>query len=525
MRKLVTFLFLCSIFATNAQPGERGMYFAKKVYIPTPLPVYEQIKNLLPSPVLEGNKEWVSLYWKAWEIAFSQLKSPEPASPLVSNWIDEGLSPQVFQWDTHFMAMFGRYANHIFPFIESHDNFYAAQHPDGMICRVINEADGADHPWGLGPNFARTINPPLFTWAEVETYKITGDKSRFKLILPSLEKFAEWLDKNRADDHTPHRLYWSNGQASGMDNTPRDMGRHTVDGDIHSATDPMGWIDMSTQMVMFYNYLSFISKELGDSEKSVLYHNKAQDIAKRINRFMWDEKSGLYYDVNPKGEKTSWITVASFWPMLANITTPYQSERLVKNIQDTALFWRLLPLPSLAANQPYYDPTGKYWRGGVWAPTNYMVVKGLVQQGYRDVAVAIAEKHLAAMSNVYKQTRTIWELYAPEYYMPATQAGGVEMCMPDFVGWSGLVPISMLIEDILGFEASAVENTLAWRLHRQDRHGIENFRFGNIITSLVCESASGEEPRSIKVTANRPYTLLVNGEKIEIKKGEIVFKI
>jgi len=88
---------------------------------------------------------------------FSNLESPPKGSPLVSNWIDEGFWPQIFQWDTNFMTMFGRYANNIFPFINSQDNFYAAQHQNGMICRVINESDGSDHEWGLGHNFARTI--------------------------------------------------------------------------------------------------------------------------------------------------------------------------------------------------------------------------------------------------------------------------------------------------------------------------------------------------------------------------------
>jgi len=177
---------------------------------------------------------------------FSNLESPPKGSPLVSNWIDEGFWPQIFQWDTNFMTMFGRYANNIFPFINSQDNFYAAQHQNGMICRVINESDGSDHEWGLGHNFARTINPPLFAWAEVETYKFTGDKARLSLVLPVLEKYAEWIDKNRTDSKTPHHLYWSNGQASGMDNTARDTGRPT-DGDVHSAHDPMGWVDMSSQ--------------------------------------------------------------------------------------------------------------------------------------------------------------------------------------------------------------------------------------------------------------------------------------
>jgi len=62
------------------------------------------------------------------------------------------------------------------------------------------------------------------------------------------------------------------------------------------------------------------------------------------------------------------------------------------------------------------------------------------------------------------------------------------MCKPNFVGWSGLVPISMLIENVIGLEANTIENKLSWHLQRQDRNGIENLRFGKIITSLICEA-------------------------------------
>ena len=105
---------------------------------------------------------------------------------------------------------------HVFPFIESHDNFYARQHDDGMICRVINESDGADHRWGLGENFARTINPLLFSWAEIEYFKFSGDTTRLANILLPIEKYIDWVETHRKATGTEHELYWSNGQASGM---------------------------------------------------------------------------------------------------------------------------------------------------------------------------------------------------------------------------------------------------------------------------------------------------------------------
>ncbi|MBN9302544.1 MULTISPECIES: MGH1-like glycoside hydrolase domain-containing protein [Dysgonomonas] len=526
MKIRILLLFATLFICLNSVSGseKRGIYFAKKKSeIPSSLPQYEDIKNLLPVPILEENPEWEILYWKAWEIAFSNLMLPPEGSPFTAPWIDEGLSPQIFQWDTNLIMFFGRYAYHIFPFINSHDNFYAQQHPDGMICRVINEADGADHVWGLGPNNARSINPPLFGWAEVEMYKFTGDKSRLALVLPVLEKYAEWIDKNRIDKNSPHQLYWSNGQASGMDNTLRDRGRPAPapDCDEHSAIDPVGWVDMSSQMAMLYENLSFITNELGCKTKARQYDEKSREIIKRINQFMWNEETGLYHDVDVDGVQTPWKTVAAFWPMLANASNPAQTRRMVENITDPSLFWRLLPLPSLAADQETYSVVGKYWLGGVWAPTSYMVVKGLQQEGYNDLAYSISEKFLQSMDQVYQKTHTIWECYSPDIYMPSVNESGIMLCKPNFVGWSGLVPISMLIENIIGINVDGYTNSIKWNLHRTDRHGIENLRFREVITSLIYEP----ENKIVRVVSNNSYLLHVHDKIFDVKSGENIFKL
>lgn len=522
MRKVFAFFafFFLLTAAILAQDNEaRGRYFYKKTYVPAELPRFEESRDRLPSPIWDDNPRWVELYWKAWEIAFSNFKQPPAGSPLVANWIDEGLSPQVFQWDTHFMVMFGRYAAHIFPFIESHDNFYARQHDDGMICRILNEADGVDHHWGLGPNHARTINPPLFSWAEMEYFRFTKDTARISQIVLPIEKYVEWVEKNRRATGTEHMLYWSNGQASGMDNTPRDIGRPSPDGDIHSATDAMGWVDMSSQIKMCYDNLAEICTILGKKKQGKEYRKKSAALAERINRYMWDAETGLYYDVDTASLRTPWITTATFWPMLAGISSPEQTARLVSAIKDENLFWRPLPLPSLAANQLHYDKCGRYWRGGVWAPTTYMTVKGLQRCGYEELASIIAMKNMYVMYKVYESTGTIWELYSPEMYMPATDATGVYMVKPDFVGWSGLIPISMFIENIIGINADAVTGKVVWRSTSEKRHGVEGLRFGNVVTTLVRDGST------VTIESDNEYTLVLNGKEYNISKGKQVIEL
>lgn len=270
---------------------------------------------------------------------------------------------------------------------------------------------------------------------------------------------------------------------------------------------------------MCYDNLAEICTILGKKREAKEYRKKSRALAKRINRYMWDKKSGLYYDVDTASVRTPWITTATFWPIIADISSPKQTARLVSAIKNEELFWRPLPLPSLAANQPHYDVRGRYWRGGVWAPTTYMTVKGLQKSGYEELATTIAAKNMANMYDVFERTGTIWELYSPEMPAPATDATGVQIVKPNFVGWSGLIPISMFIENIIGINADAVTNCVEWRSTCATRNGIEGLRFGDVVTSLV------REGDIVSVESNKEYTLIINGKKFKVSKGKQTFEI
>ncbi len=490
---------------------ERGIYFSKKNYQAEEIPLFSESKKQLPYPVLEKNPEYLEMYWKCWEIAFDHFKKPPEGSPFVSNILDEAFNTNIFQWDMIFMVMFARYADHLFPAIKSLDNFYCRQHKSGYICREIQEQDGEDFVF-LGER-KHTINPPLFSWAEIESFKNTGDTSRFEMVLPVLEKYVEWLNKD--GDHTTandatnwnnygrkaknsvHQLYWNTGFGSGMDNTPRGGN---------------GWVDMSCQMVIQYNNLAEICETLSKYKKAGFFRAEAKKIGERINRFCWSEEDGLYYDVDSLGNHIKWKTSGCFWPMLAGIASPAQCDRLKAHLTDTASFWRTMVFPTLAADQQDYSPRGDYWKGGVWAPTNYMIIKGLEKNGYEDLATKASIKYLDGMYCVFEKTNTVWENYSPE---------GCDRGYPakaDFVGWTGIGPISLLIENILGIRINANSSTINWRINRTDKHGIKNLKIGNATVDLICKKrVHSTAPLELSVNSDSKLELIIICEGIDQK--------
>ena len=144
-----------------------------------------------------------------------------------------------------------------------------------------------------------------------------------------------------------------------------------------------------------------------------------------------------------------------------------------------------------------------------------MIIKGLdsypAVKGEGEFAVEAVRRYLDNMYAVYKKTGTLWQSYSAE-----SDTYG-NFSKPDYVGWSGLGPIELLIEDILGIQADGFEKRISWRLARTDRHGIENLRFGGITASLISARRDNvSSPAEITVTTDKPFELRVSGHTVRL---------
>ena len=527
---LLLILLFCLWQPLPATAQELGMYFSKKEYIPQSLQSWIETKSQLPIPILDDNPGWVDMYWKSWEIAFQGIKQPIPESPFVSDWLDEAFSENIFQWDTIFMIMFARYGHDVFPAIESLDNFYCMQRPSGFIGREYREADGKlihfDFDGGLfsDKGYKNAINPPLFSWAEVESYRITGDKSRFVMILPVLEKYAEWLNRDgdpdaedwetngRKSKSAEHKLYWNTPLGSGMDNTPRPVEKGS------------GWVEMSAQMLIMYNNLAIICDALQKPKRAEQYRSETEAIGTRINQWCWNEDDGFYYDVLANGDQFKKKTSGGFWPLLAGVASADQASKLVTHLKNEQEFWRKVVFPTLSANEEEYHPDGGYWQGGVWAPTNVMIIKGLEKYGYEDFAATATENYLAGMYEVFEETQTVYENYAPDYFKPGNPS------KIDFVGWTGCGPIQLLVENVIGLRPDAANNTLTWKLRRIDQHGLKKLNLGDNKITVLCEARANKSASvHLNVVCEKSFRLKVihpSGEKLlMLEKGKHVLDL
>lgn len=522
---------------TFLDTAPRGIYAAKKVYDHAPLPKYEEVHEYLPKPFIEALPEWRSCYEYAIKVLYRNTHEPKDGSGYVSNFVDAAFNKDIFLWDTCFMTMFCNLLHKYIPGICSLDNFYIKQFEDGEIPRELVRDTGKDFlRWvnaydvplysffhrhyafrGLAavdnvpyeelynPDLGRkpkhnpyltldNLNHPILAFAEWESFLQTGDVKRLADVIEPLYHYYDALYDQLRHVSGLFVTDWAS-----MDNSTRNK-------------DLFLGVDISSEMVLFAKHLILIMDKLAENgldvkeyeERRKRLEKEKTEISLLINRYMWDEESGFYYDLDKDMKQIRIKTAAAFWTMISGVADEKQMDRLCWYLEDKKTFNRLHRVPVLAADEPGYDGEGDYWRGSVWAPMNTMIVRGLEERGRYEKAREIALNDCAAIFKVFCDTGTIWENY-PADYLTKGQSDH-----PDMVGWSGMAPISFYIRYGVGL-VPGEGNTLNWYLCddflAKGEVGCADYYFNDMTVSLSARAVDGKI--EVSFDTDKPLKLVV----------------
>ena len=350
-------------------------------------------------------------------------------------------------WDTAFMMLFGIYGRRAFPFIHSLNNFYTKQHDDGFICRQISTKDGGDSFQPFDPN---ATGPNILAWAEWSHFRATANKERLADIFWGLLAFHNWMKAHRS---WQNRLYWGTGLASGMNNQTRIP-------DSLTHHKHWSWIDTSLQAALNCYRLEQMAEVLGESQMATDLTSERLHLMQKINSKMWDDELSFYVDRSRDGESSGMMTIGAYWALhLPDFVPANKLTNFIAHLRSKKAFNRPHRIPAQPANSTGYDPAGNQWCSGVWSPTNYMTLQGLTRVGHFDLTHEIALNHLTNLAEIFSHTDTLWEYYAPEEASPGDSA------QPNFVGWTGLSPITILLEHVIGIQADWLLRRVTW--HRK----------------------------------------------------------
>ena len=285
------------------------------------------------------------------------------------------------------------------------------QYPDGYI----NYRTGSYLDESIPHENQLTTSAPWYAWQNWEIYKITRDKKFLQEMYASSQKFYNYYVSNRDSD--------KDGLC--------EWGAHAVLESVRDAYvavwDEVGWpsnfegMDLNCMLVQEAKSLAGMARELGKEKDALKWEQDALSRTEKINQYMWDESSGFYYHVDKKDNDFSFEKpddlkredIIGFLPLWAGIASPQQAEKLIQKLSDPKKFWRPYGVPSLAADDSYYNAKG-YWNGPVWVEWDYLIMDGLLQYGYKDLAKELVQRVAANMIAQLKKDHQFWEFYSPD---------------------------------------------------------------------------------------------------------------
>jgi glycogen debranching enzyme len=249
-----------------------------------------------------------------------------------------------------------------------------------------------------------------------------------------------------------------------------------------------------------------MAKELGRENEVEEIAIQVEELKEFINQYMWDEEESYYFDRYRDGSLSDLKSIASYWALVSGVVPQERLESFVSHLSDTSMFARVHRVPTLSADSKHFSPDGDYWNGSIWAPTNYMVLKGLTHYQQDSLAFEIAKNHLQNVTQVFEETGEIHENYAPDKVQGNDKK--------DFVGWTGLVPINVMFEYVFGLRPNVPEQTLILDVRLTDSYGVKNYPFGKdgLLDIEVSKRKNTKKRPKVKISSNIQLLIVVRWE-------------
>jgi len=150
--------------------------------------------------------------------------------------------------------------------------------------------------------------------------------------------------------------------------------------------------------------LGKISILLGRKQEAHEWEQRAALRRERINKLLWNEKRGLYFDYDfAKERQSNYEFATTFYPLWAGVATPEQAKAVERNL-------RLFEQPGgLVTSRRQTMAQWDYPYG--WAPLQLIAVEGLRRYGFQEDADRIAYKFLGTVLQNFLRDGTIREKY------------------------------------------------------------------------------------------------------------------
>ena len=295
----------------------------------------------------------------------------------------------------------------------------ACQLPDGMLPDAIHDEGVVTT---IDTPFHGTVTkPPILAWAALKLHEAEPDPAFLREIYWPLVRWnAWWFGLN--DDDADGLAQYGHPYSSGLDDNP-----------LWDFDMPAESPDLNTYLAIQMQALAAMAEIMDLPEQAGTWRRRAAALVQRMVEDMWDQEAGLFRALDRHGRPVPVTTPFNLYPLWTGLVPDAMQRRLVGHLADPRSFWGRYALPSVARNDPRFDPA-TMWRGPVWANVNYFFVEALEQAGERGLAQELRSKTL----DLIMAHPSIYEYYHAETGEPPAAAA-------DIYGWTAAVFIDLAI--------------------------------------------------------------------------------
>lgn len=150
--------------------------------------------------------------------------------------------------------------------------------------------------------------------------------------------------------------------------------------------------------------IAAIRKITGATVTRGVWLDRAKQRQEMIDRFLWDERRGIYTDFHTgRNERSDYVFATTFWPLWAGLASPEQARAVAANLPVFEAPGGLLSGPA---------ETGCQWDAPfTWAPLMNLAVQGLHRYGYRKDAERVATRFVRMVFDEFTRTGHLYEKY------------------------------------------------------------------------------------------------------------------
>ncbi len=292
---------------------------------------------------------------------------------------------------------------------------YDFQDEDGLIADCIyRDTTIENHNY-------RNTKPPLSAWAAWIVYKKDNDHDFLTELYPKILKQHYWWYKFRDHDRDGLCEYGSTDGSliaakweSGMDNAVRFDNSQILKNNENAYSLNQESVDLNAYLYAEKVYLIEIAGSLREDDEAERLSAEAKVLKKKIREQFFEPETGWFYDTSLDGETFVEVMGCEGWiPLWAGIASPKEAEAVKNNMMDADHFNVIVPLQTLSADHPKFQPDGGYWRGPVWLDQAYFGIMGLKKYGYEIEADHLTYKLIHNAEGVLTDGKSIRENYHP----------------------------------------------------------------------------------------------------------------